>query len=88
MAYNPGKCHYMLIGNHDESNKINLNGTEITSSSNKKLHGVLIDKKLNFDVHIKSLCKKEDQKLSALARVSNDYTLHQKLLLINLIIKS
>ena len=51
-------CHYMLIDNHYESDKINLNGTEITSSNNKKLVGVLIDKKVSFDVHRKFICKK------------------------------
>ena len=57
MVLNPGKCHDMLIGNHDEPDKININGTQILSSNNQKLLGVRIDKKLNFDVHIKSFCK-------------------------------
>ena len=35
----------MLIGNYDGPDKINLNGTEITSSNKKKLLGVLIDLK-------------------------------------------
>ena len=42
-----------------EPDKINLNGTEIKSSKNWKLLGVHIDKRLRFDVHIKSLCKTE-----------------------------
>ena len=42
-----------------EPNKVNLNGTEIKSSKNWKLLGVHIDKRLRFDVHIKSLCKTE-----------------------------
>ena len=62
---------------------LNLNGTEITSDNNEKLLGVLIDKKLSFDVHIKSLCIKAGQKLSTLARVSSYLTLDQKLLLIS-----
>ena len=45
-----------------------------------------MDSKLNFDSHITSLCKKADQKLSALAR--NDYlTQNQKLLLLNSVVK-
>ena len=34
MVLNPGKCHCMLIGNHDESDKINLK-TEITINNYK-----------------------------------------------------
>ena len=33
MVLNSGKCHFMLIGNHDELDKISLNGTEIISSN-------------------------------------------------------
>ena len=85
---NPGKYHYMLIGNHDEPDKANLNGTGITCSNNQKLLGVLTDRKLNFDVHIKSLCKKEGQKFSALTRISSYLALDEVLLLINSVIKS
>ena len=46
MVTNPRKYYYVLIGNHDESDKINLNATEITSSNNEKQLGVFIDKKL------------------------------------------
>ena len=88
----PGKCYYMLIGNHEEPDKINLNGTEITCCNNEKLFGVLkklkLIKKLNFDVLIKSLSKKAGEKLSALARLRGYLTVDQKLLLINLAMKS
>ena len=85
---NPGKYHYMLIGNHDAPDKANLNGTGITCSNNQKLLGVLIDRKLSFDVHIISLCKKEGQKFSALTRISSYLALDEVLLLINSVIKS
>ena len=88
MVLNPGKCHYMLKGNHDEPDKINLNGRVIANSNNKKLLGVFIDKKLNFDVHIKTLCKKAGQKLNALAIISCYVTLDQKYGLNNSGIKS
>ena len=44
VAVNSGKCRFMLIDNHDERNQINLNGTDITSSTNEKLLRVFIDK--------------------------------------------
>ena len=37
---------------------------------NKTL-GIIIDNELKFDIHINSLCKKANQKLHALARISN-----------------
>ena len=61
----------MLIGNHGEPDKLNLNATQITSNNNDKHLDVHIYKKLRFDVHIKSLRKKAGQKLSALAKISS-----------------
>ena len=88
MTTNPRKCFYMLISNHDEPDKLNLNATEITSGNNKIKLGTFIDKKLSFDLRINSLCKKAGQKLSALAKISSDLTLDRKFLLINSIIMS
>ena len=70
IVLNPAKCHYMLIGDHGEPDKIKLNGTKITSSSNKNSLMCSLIKKLSFDAHIKTLCKQAGQKFSALARIS------------------
>ena len=83
MVTNPRKCYYMLISNHDEPDKVNLNATETTSGNNEIQLGVFIDKKLTFDLHMNSLCKKAGQKLSALSKISSYLTLDQKFLLIN-----
>ena len=85
---NRGKRHYLVLGNRSNSDTINLNGTKLASSSYEKLLGILIDRDLSFDKHIKSLCRKAGQKLNALARISNYPKLDQKLLLIISIIKS
>ena len=58
MVLNPGKCHYFLLGNISNSYGINLNGQKLVSSSYEKLFGILIDRDLSFDKHIKSLCWK------------------------------
>ena len=39
----------------------------IKSSTCEKLLGIEIDKKLYFQIHVKSLCKKENDKWRALA---------------------
>ena len=63
MVLNPGKCHYIVIGDDDPTQKIILNNNEIASSNEEKLLGILLDSKLNFDSHMTSLCKKAGQKL-------------------------
>ena len=54
----------------------------------KKLLGILLDSRLNFDSHITSLCKKTDQKPSALARINHYLTQDKKLLLLKSVVKS
>ena len=58
MVLNPGKCHYIVIGDNDPFYKIILNNNEVSGSNEEKLLGILFDSKLNFDSHIKSHCKK------------------------------
>ena len=88
MVLNPGKCHYLILGNRSNSDAINLNGTKLASSRNEQLLGILIDRDLSFDKHIKSLCRKVDQKLNILARISNYLAHDQKRLFLNSVIKS
>ena len=51
------KCHYNVIGDDDPTHKIILNNNENTSSDEKKLLGILLDSKLNFDVFVKKQAK-------------------------------
>ena len=88
MVLNPDKCHHIVIGDYDPTQKIDLNNNEIASSNEEKLLGILLDSKLNFDSHITSLCKKAGQKLSALARISHYLIQDQKLLLLNSAVKA
>ena len=87
MILNPEKFHYLVLGNRSNSDTINLNGTKLASSSYEKLLGILIDRDLSFDKHIKSLCRTAGQKLNAIARISNYVTHDPKRLLPNSIIK-
>ena len=61
-----------------------LYNNESSSSNEEKLLGFLLDSKLNFDFHIRSLCKKAGQKLSALVRINHFLAQDQKLLLLTL----
>lgn len=56
---NPGKSHFMSI------DKLTLR-----NSNEEEILGIIIDRKLTFHQHIKSICRKAGQKLSALIGLS------------------
>ena len=74
IVLNPEKCH--------DDKKI-LNRVELITTYEEKLPGVLSDKNLSFDIHIKSMCKKASQKINALVRLNNYLNNVQKFLLVN-----
>ena len=47
MVFNPGKCHYLVLGKRSNSDTINLNGTKLASSGYEKLLGIFIDRDLH-----------------------------------------
>ena len=62
---------HFLLRNHPKEVSIILENEIINNSNSVKLLGVTIDKKLDFNEHVTELCKKANQKLHALARISN-----------------
>ena len=62
--------------------------TKIWESKKQKLLGVEIDRPLNFDEYIASLCKKAGKKLFVLARLSNFMCTNKKRVLIKAFIES
>ena len=66
MVRNPGKCHYIVVGDNDPSHDIISNNNEIATSNEEKLLGILLDCKLNFYSQITSLCKTANQTLMLL----------------------
>ena len=69
---NPGKSQLLLTSK--DKVFIEINDTVIKSSSSKKLLGVLIDNKFTFNEHVSKLCKKANNKLHTLARISKYMT--------------
>ena len=89
MILNPEKCSFLCLGIKDISSiNINLQGHLLTASKEEKILGIYIDHKLNFDLHIKMLCKKASQKLNALSRISPYINEKQAKLLVNAFVKS
>ena len=69
MKSNEDKCH-LVVANHQEEVSVKLGNENIAGSTYVDLLGVKIDNNLNFNEHVSKLCKKGNQKLHALARIS------------------
>ena len=89
MVLNPGKRHYIVIRKNDSSHKVILNNNEFAGANKVKLWGIhLLDSKLNFVFHARSLCKKAGQKLSVHEKINYYLAPDQKILLLNSVGKS
>ena len=83
MALNPNKCHLLTLDFNKPFQDISFE-IIIKNVTEEKILGILIDKNLfNFKSHMKKICEKANQKLSALARISKLSTPTQKKKLIN-----
>ena len=78
MELNEDKHHLIVTGHRYETLWAKIGETRIWESKNKKLLGLTIDRNLNFDDHIFTLCKKADRKLSALSTISNYMSFEKK----------
>ena len=86
MKLNQDKCHLLVSGYKHVWAQIE---DEIIWESNKqKLLGLQIDRNLNFNEHVSSLCKKAGKKLSILAKLSNFMSIKQRRVLMKCFIES
>ena len=72
MVVNPAKFQLMFLGQERKPRSkycIDIDGNIIPEQNEIKLLGVTIDQKLNFDSHLKSFCKKANQKVRAWRRI-------------------
>ena len=89
MILNLGKCYFMCIGkNVSNSELLNLNDLNLKNCKVVEVLGITIDRNLNFKGHIKNICRKAGQKLSALLRISSHINTDKKSLLYKSMIKS
>ena len=65
----PNKCHYMCIEKNTGSGIFKFETMRLENSKEEVILGITIDKKLTFDSHKKSLCRKAGQKLRSLYRI-------------------
>ena len=69
MVVNAKKCYYMCFGTSSENDDFILDGIKLPNSCEEKILGVIIDNKLKFDPHLRSICKKAAQKLRVVNRI-------------------
>ena len=81
MKLNDDKCHLLVSGHKYENVWAQIGKAKIWESKTQKLLAVEIERTLNFDEHVKSLCKKAGRKLSVLSRLSSYMTVKQKRIL-------
>ena len=69
MKPNPDRSHLLVTTNALTS--VNINGFQITNSTEEKLLGIKFNSKLSFENHVSSLCRTTSQKLPELTRIVN-----------------
>ena len=85
MAFNPGKCNFMCLGSNLSVDEIFVyKKFKLINTSVNEILGVIIDRELKFDKHIKHTCKKVGNKLNALTRMANMLKLFKRKLFSNL----
>ena len=90
MQLNQGKCHFLTCGAPctPEWLWLRVGDERIWESQHEKLLGILVDKELNFKMHLKNVCKKVNQKISALARVARYLSFHKRHMILRTFIES
>ena len=88
MKLNEDKCHLLVAGHRYESLWAKIGETRIWENKNEKLLGLTIDRNLNFDDYVTTLCKKAGRKLSALSRISNYMSFEKKRILLKAFVES
>ena len=87
MKANDDKCHLILSSPEDDI-AFQIENSTIKCSKVKKLLGVHIDYKLEFDTHVETICKKAHRKLNALSRIKNYMELPKRRILMNAFFKT
>ena len=83
MLLNPNKCHFLTLGFNKPFPDLPFENTIIKNVTEEKILGIVIDNNLYFKSHMKKICEKANQKLSALATISKLTTPNQRKILIN-----
>ena len=70
MVVNSKKCHLMRIGRGGKNDIFTFKDVCYKNSKEDFVLEITIDKKLNFKINIRKMCKKSGQKLIAVSKIS------------------
>ena len=87
MKLNQSKCHLLTCGVIEEL-WVKVGYETIWESKAEMLLGVSVDKMLNFNKHLTNVCKKANQKVSALARVARSLPFNKRYIILKTFIES
>ena len=87
MKLNQSKCHFLVNGS-PEHLWVKVGEERIWESQSEKLLGMMVDKNLSFESHLKILCQKVNQKVSALARIAGILPFQKRRILLKTFIES
>ena len=88
MKLNQDKCHLLVSRYKNENVWANIGNEKIWESNKQKFLGLDIDRNLNFNEHVSSLCRKVGSKLSVLVRLSNFMSFKQRRIFLKTFIES
>ena len=90
MIANGSKCHFLISGPKtlSEHKHITVDEEIIWESREEELLGLIIDKKLHFHNHVKTICKKASTKVTILCRLAYIMPFEKKRLLMSAFIES
>lgn len=90
MILNPDKCHFLFSAPKTvvEQMYIQVGDQIIWESLEEKLLGITVDKHMQFEYHMREICKKASMKLSVLTRWARIIPFKKKRMLMHSFIKS
>ena len=91
MIVNPEKFQAMMVDNVEsikDKYTLKIKDTDIVKKSSVTLLGNEIEKNLNFDNHISTICQKSSNTINAMSRIQKYQGLKEKQILANTIVYS
>ena len=88
MTLNADKCHLLFSGHKHEHMFASLSDETIWEENAVKLLGILIDSNLTFNDHLKIICKKASQKLTAISRFCHILSENKRIILLKTFFES
>ena len=88
MILHSDKCYFLNLGFQHAQPNFCYDKITVKNVPEEKILGITIDNKLTFKRHLKNICKKSNQKLNTLARITKLTSPFQRKTLPNSFIKS